>query len=270
MFLLEAPMTSTADPTICTAEGCSTNASTGVKELRPSASHLELDIVSDTICPWCYVGKRRIDRAMEELAGQGLTVTTRWLPFELNPNMPVGGMDRREYRSAKFGSWEHSQSLDAQVAAEGAREGIVFRHDRMERTPNTRASHRLIWLAGELGHSEVQSRVVEELFSAYFCQGRDIGDREELTDIGVKSGLPADRVILLLAGDEGEAEVLRHETWATSAGIGGVPSVLVGDMLLFSGAQRTPLIMKALREVARAQGAAAGADSSEHPADAPA
>jgi predicted DsbA family dithiol-disulfide isomerase len=173
--------------------------------------------------------------------------------------MPVAGMDRREYRSAKFGSWSHSRSLDAQVAKEGARGGIVFRHDLMNRTPNTRASHRLVWLAGKLGGSEVQNRVVEELFSAYFCKGRDVGDPEVLFDIGSLAGLPPDQVAALLRGDDGLVQVVQHETWATSAGIHGVPSVIAGNVLLFSGAQRTPLIVKALRRMVPAQAELHGA-----------
>jgi len=252
-----------ADPSVCTDDGCSTQVTTVREPAPPRTTHLKLDIVSDTICPWCYVGKRRIDCAIEELAAEGLTITTRWLPFELNPKMPTGGMNRREYRSGKFGSWEHSQRLDAQVAAEGAREGISFRHDLMERAPNTRASHRLIWLAGEVNGLGAQNRLVEELFSAYFCQGRDVGDRKVLTDIGVQSGLPAERVMTLLDGDEGTAQVLQHETWAASAGIQGVPSIIAGNLLLFSGAQRTPLIVKALREVAMAQTSAEIVDAGE-------
>jgi len=215
----------------------------------PSAQ-VQLDIVSDTICPWCYVGKSRIDRAIEALAAEGVSVVTRWLPFELNPQMPAAGMDRRGYRSAKFGSWEHSRSLDAQVAAEGAREGIVFRHDLIERTPNTRCAHRLIWLAGELGGPEAQNRVVEALFSAYFHEGRDIGDARVLAGIGAAAGLPTERIAALLAGDDGLAEVLALERRAAAAGISGVPSVLAGGRLLFSGAQRTPLIVELLREAA--------------------
>jgi predicted DsbA family dithiol-disulfide isomerase len=254
-------MTTTAESSICTADGRSINA-TGAQE--PSglpAVALELEIVSDTICPWCYVGKRRIDQAIAVLTAEGLAVTTRWLPFELNPKMPSAGMNRREYRSAKFGSWAHSQSLDAQVATEGAREGIVFRHDLMERTPNTRASHRLIWLAGELGGSAAQNLVVEELFSAYFCQGRDVGDHEVLADIGIKAGLPGKRVAATLAGNDGIVEVLRHENRASAAGLNGVPSVIAGNLLLFSGAQRAPLIMKALREVAATPSAIAPSTS---------
>jgi len=260
-------MTSNAEPSACTAADCSPDASHAASS-RPPATTLELDVVSDTICPWCFVGKRRIDRAIEKLAGEGLTITTRWLPFELNPQMPALGMNRRAYRSAKFGSWERSQSLDAQVAAEGAREGIVFRHDLMERTPNTRASHRLIWLAGELGGSAVQNRVVEGLFSAYFCEGRDVGKAGVLAEIGTTAGLPVEPVAALLAGDDGLAQVLKHEMWAASAGIQGVPSVLAGNLFLFSGAQRTPLIVKALREVALAHAAAAAVGAGEVGADA--
>lgn len=217
-----------------------------------SLGRLEIGIVSDTICPWCYVGKRRIERAIDELAAEGVGITARWLPYELNPKMPAGGMDRRVYRSGKFGTWEKSQALDAQVAAEGSREGIEFRHDLMARTPNTRLSHRLIWLAGEVGGADVQGQVVEALFAAYFRQGRDIGDSQVLVDIGVGAGLATERVHALLAGNEGIVEVLNHEMWATSAGLSGVPSIVSGQFLLFSGAQRTSLVVKALREVAAA------------------
>ena len=110
-----------------------------------------LGIFSDTICPWCYIGKRRAERALRALGAEDLALTVRWRPFELNPGMPPDGVDRRTYRAVKFGSWERSQALDARVAAAGAEDGIVFRHDRIARTPNTRASHRLIWLAGAKG-----------------------------------------------------------------------------------------------------------------------
>lgn len=216
-------MTAPADPIICTVDGCSTTTSDAIAEPRPPIADLELNIVSDTICPWCFVGKRRIDRAIEELATEGLTVRARWLPFELNPNMPVAGMDRREYRSAKFGSWAHSQSFDAQVAAEGAREGIVFQHGvilglllpRARRRRPRGAVRR--WVAGRSAPHQVAA---------------------------------------LLRGDDGLVEVIQHETWATSAGIHGVPSVIARNLLLFSGAQRTPLIVKALRRIVPAQAAA--------------
>src|SRR4051794_30663092 len=110
-----------------------------------------LEVVSDAICPWCYVGKRRLAKALALLARDGLTFAVRWLPFQLNPDMPKGGVDRRAYRTRKFGSWERSQALDARVAAVGAGEGLAFRHDLMARTPNTFDAHRLVWLAGRAG-----------------------------------------------------------------------------------------------------------------------
>jgi predicted DsbA family dithiol-disulfide isomerase len=256
------------DAGVCSVEGCTTGATRTSSETGPRGPRLELSVVSDTICPWCYVGKRRIERAIEALAAEGFEISLRWLPFELNPDMPTAGMDRRTYRAAKFGSWERSQALDAQVAAEGAREGIAFRHDRISRTPNTRASHRLIWLAGELGGPGLQSRVVEALFAAYFHEGRDIGDRAVLADIGASAGLDEARVLALLDGDDGLADVIRHEMAARSLGVSGVPTVMAGDLVLFSGAQRTPLVVRALREVASARQTPAVTPGVEDRADA--
>jgi predicted DsbA family dithiol-disulfide isomerase len=206
-----------------------------------------LGIFSDTICPWCYVGKRRVERALRELAADGLAFTIRWRPFELNPGMPPGGVDRRAYRAAKFGSWERSQALDARVAAAGAEDGIVFRHDRIARTPNTRASHRLIWLAGTEGGPDLQARVVEELFAAYFTEGQDIGDHDVLAGIGERCGIPAARVAALLQSEEGVEAVVGDEQRAQTAGLTGVPTVLLDDLVLFSGAQPVPVIVAALR-----------------------
>lgn len=197
----------------------------GSTKLSALPAAVEISVVSDTICPWCYVGKRRIEQASKILADQGVDITVRWLPFELNPNMSAEGLDRREYRSAKFGSWAKSQALDAEVAAEGAREGIEFRHYLMARTPNTRLSHRLIWLAGEVGGTVVQDRVVEGLFDGYFTRGSDIGDPKNLAEIGFGAGLPVNAVNDLLNGVDGIEEVLNHEMWATRAGLNGVPTV---------------------------------------------
>src|SRR5580704_15734594 len=108
-----------------------------------------------------------------------------WRPFELNPGMPKAGLDRRAYRSAKFGSWQRSQALDAQVAAAGRSDGLAFNHDKMERTPNTNDAHRLIWLAGQQGKHDA---VVEGLFAAYFNEGRDVGDQAVLADVGASAG----------------------------------------------------------------------------------
>src|SRR5262245_61026807 len=132
---------------------------------------LLVDVISDVICPWCYIGKRRLEKAVAAVDGP---VKVRWLPFQLNPAMPKEGVSRREYRTRKFGSWERSLELDARVVAVGEAEGIRFAFDRIERTPNTLDAHRLIGLAEKQG---VQGAVVEALFRAYFTEGRDISNR---------------------------------------------------------------------------------------------
>ena len=180
-------------------------------------------MISDAICPWCWVAKRRLESAVAALAPD-ITATVIWRPFELNPDMPKAGVDRRAYRSAKFGSWQRSQALDAQVAAAGRSEGLMFNHDRMERTPNTIDAHRLIRLAGQQGKQHV---VVEGLFAAYFSEGRDIGDPTVLADIGASSGLDRARILAMLASDEGQAEVRSELQRAVKLRVSGVPTVLV-------------------------------------------
>jgi hypothetical protein len=134
---------------------------------------LTITVVSDVICPWCWIGKRRLEKALSSLA-PGTVARVVWEPFELNSNMPVAGMDRRQYRSAKFGSWERARAMDAQVAAVGRTEGLDYRFEQITRTPNTHDAHRLIWLGERLGR---QDAMVEALFAAYFRDGLDIGKR---------------------------------------------------------------------------------------------
>ena len=149
--------------------------------------NLQVDVISDVICPWCLIGKRRLEKA---IAAHGGPVRVRWLPFQLNPTMPKEGISRREYRTKKFGSWERSLELDAQMVAVGETEGIHFACDRMERTPNTLDAHRLIWLADQEG---IQDAVVERLFLAYFTDGRDISKRQTLIDVVAEADLDRQR-----------------------------------------------------------------------------
>ena len=144
---------------------------------------LRIDIVSDAICPWCYIGKRQLERALTTLAQEGLHFSVHWNPFQLNPDMPKEGRDRAAYRTMKFGSAEKSRELDERVAGAAANVGLDFRLDLMLRTPNTLDAHRLIWLAGREG---VQDAVMEAVFVAYFTQGRDIGDRDVLADCAAR------------------------------------------------------------------------------------
>ena len=147
--------------------------------------NLVVDVISDVICPWCYIGKRRHEKAIAALDGQH-DVQVDWHPFQLNPTMPKEGISRKEYRTRKFGSWERSLELDAKVIAVGQTEGIQFAFDKIERTPNTVDAHRLIWLADQQG---CQDAVVEALFRAYFTDVRNISNRQTLIDVVSEAGL---------------------------------------------------------------------------------
>src|SRR5689334_14808408 len=159
---------------------------------------LRIDIVSDAICPWCYIGKRQLERALATLEEEGLQFSVHWNPFQLNPDMPKEGRDRMAYRAQKFGSAEKARALDERVGNAAAGVGLQFRQDLMLRTPNTLDSHRLIWFAGR---EDRQDAVMEAVFKAYFTQGRDIGDRGVLADCAVEGGLDRTTVADFLAGD---------------------------------------------------------------------
>src|SRR5260221_9947764 len=231
---------------VCGIDGCAPAAFGQAGPASSAKATLAIEVISDAICPWCWVAKRRLDRALEALAPD-ITASVTWRPFELNPEMPKTGVDRRAYRSAKFGSWQRSQVLDAQVAAAGRSDGLVFNHDKMERTPNTIDAHRLIWLAGQQGK---QHDVVEGLFAAYFNEGRDIGDPAVLADIGASAGLDRTRILAMLASDEGQAEVRSELQRAVNLRVSGVPTVLVDGIPLFSGAIRPDLMEAELRKAA--------------------
>lgn len=205
-----------------------------------------LEVVSDTICPWCYIGKRRLETALSGI-GDDVAFDVRWRPFELNPDMPRAGMDRSAYRAAKFGSLERSEALDSQVKAAGANDGLEFSHDRIEKTPNTLASHVLIRLAGE---AVSQGDVVEAVFKAYFSDGRDIGDTDVLVDIGTENGLERAALATALVDESVRADVRAEAQGFARAGVTGVPAVLVNRYSLFTGAQPPELIETALRRAA--------------------
>ena len=233
-------MTESLDAETCTADGCTVDARP-VTDARPidAAKTLHVEIVSDAICPWCYVAKRQFERAVAKLP-EDVKLSVQWKPFELNPNMPSEGLDRVAYRSRKFGSWERSQKLDAQVTAAAAQVGLTLRHDLMQRTPNTFNAHRLVWLADREG---VQDAVIEGLFRAYFVEGRDVGDKTVLAEIAAAAGIDKERAIAFLAGTEGADEVSEAETTASRSGLNGVPTFILNGRPAFSGAQRADLIL---------------------------
>ncbi len=213
--------------------------------LADAAALSRVDIVSDAICPWCWIGKRHLEGALARLAEEGERFEVRWRPFQLNPDMPSEGVERAAYRAAKFGSAERSRELDAQVAAAGAAAGLEFRFDRLRRTPNTVDAHRLIRRAGETGGPARQDAVVEALFRAYFQDGRDIGDAAVLAAVASEAGL--EDAAAFLASGGGAAEVREEDAGFRRLGISGVPSFALAGHVLFSGAVPAERMAEAFR-----------------------
>jgi predicted DsbA family dithiol-disulfide isomerase len=203
----------------------------------------EVEVVSDVICPWCWVGKRRLEKAIV-LLGPNAQIKVTWRPFQLNPSMPKEGINRNAYRKAKFGSLEHSQMLDARLTAVAASEGIEFHLDRIKRTPNTFDAHRLIWLAQR---HDKQDAIVEALFKAYFVEGVDVGDRRNLVSIAATAGIEASLADNFLASDEGSNDVLDEEEKFRALGISGVPSFVANGVVLFSGAAEPHVLAQAFK-----------------------
>lgn len=196
------------------------------------AKPMKVEIVSDTVCPWCFIGKRRFERAIAERPGLDVNVT--WRPFQLNPDMPPEGLDRKSYLGAKFGGAEGAERVYARVREAGASEGVDFDFNAIERSPNTIDSHRLILWAGESGF---QDAIVERLFKAYFLDGRDIGDRAVLIEVAGDAGMDAGHVAGLLAQDQDRGRVLEECGWAVQVGVSGVPCFIFDRKFSVSGAQ---------------------------------
>ena len=206
---------------------------------------LTVDVVSDIICPWCFIGKRRLERAAAILGG---AIEIRWHPFQLNPGMPIEGISRREYRTAKFGSWEYSRQLDARVAENGRQAGIEFRHDLMERTPNSFRGH-VLMAAGLKQGLDVQDRVAERLFTGYFTRGEDVGNPTVLLSIARECGVDAIATPEDL-DDAALAEYARAEEQAArDGGVQGVPLIKFEGRLVSEGAATEEILAARLREL---------------------
>ena len=229
--------------TVCGPDGCDDTAIPASFRTEPTVG-TRIDIVSDAICPWCYIGKRQLERALAMLAQEGLIFSIHWNPFQLNPDMPKEGRDRAAYRAWKFGSAEKSAALDVRISEAASGVGLAFRTDLMLRTPNTIDAHRLSWFAGQHG---VQDAAMEAVFKAYFTQGADIGDHAVLTACAVEAGLDADQVTAFLAGDLADKEMRAADQAAREAGVSGVPSFFLDGYGLFSGAMPAETIADALR-----------------------
>ncbi len=205
---------------------------------------LAIDIVSDTVCPWCYIGKRRLEAALG--MRPGIAVAVRWRPYQLAPELPAEGMARDAYLAARFGALADVRTVFARIAEAGREAGIDFAFDRIARAPNTLDSHRLILWAGGAG---CQDAVVEDLFRAYFCEGRDIGRREVLVEIAGRHGMDAVLVARLLDEGRDRERVAREATAARRAGISGVPTFIFDQRHAVSGAQDTPVLLGILDQL---------------------
>jgi predicted DsbA family dithiol-disulfide isomerase len=193
---------------------------------------MQIDIVSDTICPWCFIGKRRLEQAVE-MSGRN-DIFVAWRPFQLNPDMPEAGMNREDYLRAKFGGGDRPRQIYQAISETGKGEGIDFQFSRMRRTPNTVQSHRLIHWSGKEGFQE---QVVEALFHAYFEEGRDIGDLDVLVECARLAGIDATQARRFLDGTDLRQEVLAADLYSRRLGINGVPCFIVNRKYAISGAQ---------------------------------
>jgi predicted DsbA family dithiol-disulfide isomerase len=210
---------------------------------------LKIEVISDVVCPWCFVGKRRLEQALALIRGRHPRRTAEtqvvWKPFELNPGLPRDGMDRAAYRRAKFGTLEYARMLDARLVAAGEDAGIPFAFEKIRRTPNTFDAHRLLWLAETRGR---QDRLAEALFRAYFIDGLDVGDHAVLADLAQRSGIARADAGSLLAGREGEAEVRAEQERVSTLGIHAVPHFLIEGGAGISGAQKPEVLAAAIEE----------------------
>ena len=205
---------------------------------------LVVDVISDVICPWCYIGKRRLEAAIAALDGQR-ELQVHWHPFQLNPMMPREGISRKEYRIRKFGSWERSMLLDANIVVAGKDAGVLFDFDRIERTPNTVDAHRLIWLADKHG---CQDAVVEALFRAYFTDGRNISDLQILLAIVSEAGLERQVAETMLNGNEGMDVIEGAGELSQRHQVTGVPFFIINNAITLSGAQDSDTFLDAFRQ----------------------
>lgn len=194
---------------------------------------IKLDILSDPICPWCFIGKTYLDRALEAHAEHPFLI--EWHPFQLNPNMPVEGMDRREYLERKFGGQKGAIEVYSQIDRAAQEAGLTMYWEGITRTPNTSDAHRLIHWAGIEGR---QSPVVSALFRAYFLEGKDIGNRNELIAVAEKTGMDGDLVKRLLYSDSDKDGLQKREAHSREMGVNSVPTFIVDNHAVVPGAQK--------------------------------
>lgn len=212
---------------------------------------LTIDVISDVVCPWCYLGKRRLARALDLVPDTDISV--RWRPFRLDPTIPPKGIDRQTYLTKKFGSVEAIADSHRHLTDRGRDEGIDYRFDRITRSPNTVDAHRLIRWAAPGG---LEDDMVERLFAAYFSEGLDVGDAEVLARLAGETGLDRSEIVARLAGEEDRAEVVAEIDNAYRIGVSGVPCFIIEQRYAVIGARPPEAIVRVIEQ---AQAAATSA-----------
>ena len=206
---------------------------------------IKLDIISDPICPWCLIGKTRLFQALER-AHDAAIFEIEWHPFQLNPDMPPDGMDRRTYLEAKFGGKKQAIAVYSQIDAAAKDAGLHLKLSEIKRTPNTLNAHRLIHWAGLEG---VQTPVVERLFKAYFIEGRDISHEAVLLDIAEHSGMDKIAVKRLLASEADREDIIKRDYHSRSRGVSGVPCFIIGEEYAVQGAQTAETWLSIIKDL---------------------
>ena len=206
---------------------------------------IEVDVVSDVMCPWCYIGKKNLEAAVQAL--EDIDVAINWRPFQLDPTLPAEGKERRQYLEEKFGRGEGAKDIYRRIEDAGQAVGIDFRFGAIGVSPNTLDAHRLIRWAGGVGR-EVQERIVNRLFELYFLEGGNIGDHRLLVAVAEDAGMDGALVRELLAGDSDKEAVQREIATAQQMGITGVPCFIIDQRYAVSGAQPPEILAQAIRQ----------------------
>ena len=206
---------------------------------------MQLDVISDTVCPWCYIGKRRLDKALTSWDRKDVDINVSWRPYQLDATIPAEGVDRAKYYERKFGT-ERAKEAGKMIAELGEIEGINFAFDKIKRSPNTLNSHRLVKWAGTAG---VQLEAVELLFKRYFEEGEDVGKDEVLIEVATDVGMDVALVKELLAGDADRKHIEQEDHMAREMGITGVPCFLFENKFSVVGAQDVDTLTKVFTRV---------------------
>lgn len=213
----------------------------------------QIDVISDVVCPWCFIGKRNLEQALETWRAkhQDQEPTVRWHPFQLNPQLPASGVPRKQYLENKFGGPERAKEIYARVLAAGKRAGIDFAFDAIQVQPNTINAHRMLQFAAERGK---QDEMAEVIFRRYFLEGADLSNTQTLADIAHQAGLNREEAAAYLASDANSELIKEQDRRARAIGVEGVPFFIFNQRLALSGAQPPEVIVeameKALEEVA--------------------